>query len=639
MNRPTALIRDALLAGLAWAASVTTVHLAMGMALILQLHMPPLTWFAVRSVLLEVPLALAFSLLFSPLMLLPRGRLLHMLALPAAWLVMEFKVAVDPTGLPLMWLAPPLVGLLLWAIGKRLARRRWWLPAVAVVVVQVLLLSGPVVRARATGELGQVASADKPEPPPGAPDVLMIVLDTVRAQSVSAYGYERKTTPNFDRIASEGVLFEHAMAPATWSLPAHGSIFSGKFPSVAGAHGEDRYLEDDEAYTLAEALSDAGYETRCFTANPHISESFGLTQGFDWTDQAWITGAGGRGFTFIYRFLDELGFAAEDKGGGQVVRNIERYLQERPRDGRPVFVFVNFLEAHFPFHQLPPEFRDAYGDHDLGEMAEASLLAFGAQFGRDIPPEKREAMREIMTDLYDGGVKYSDALMGRVLDAWAKRQGLDDTLIIVLGDHGEMVGEHGAYGHNTSVYEQALHVPFAIRYPKAIPAGTRVDEVVSTAGIYATVMDLLRFRPPEGLQVGSLMPAILEGDPQAGKPPIAERFVEEQLAARFPDGRANGEGPLLDPHARYRVYREGSLKLAISSTTGPHLFDLATDPGEMHDLAQERPDEVKRLLGDLAAWEQRLHMPAFGAAVGGNKEAPAGNAAAMEQLKALGYVE
>ncbi|MBW2257072.1 MAG: sulfatase, partial [Deltaproteobacteria bacterium] len=474
-----------------------------------------------------------------------------------------------------------------------------------------------------------------------------IVMDTVRAQSVSAYGYERETTPNLDAFATGGVLFEQATAPSTWSLPAHASLFTGTLPSIHDCHGETRWL-DDRLPTLAETMAKAGWETRCFTANPFISPSFGLTRGFEWSDQAWITGAGGRGFAFIYRFIDALGVTARDKGGGQVVDNIDKWIDSRPDDAPPAFVFVNFLEAHFPFHQLPAEYRNAYTDMPLRQLRSIGQIAFGTQLGRQLTDDELDRIQGPIHDLYDGGVLYTDYLVSRVIDAWERRGTLDDTVFVIVADHGELVGEHRAFDHVTQVYEECLRVPFVIRYPERIPAGTRVTQPINTMGIFATITDLAGAPTPDTVQIDSLMPA-LEGRP-AGLPVMSERFEEVLLSARFGPGEANGVGPLVSPRGRYRTYREGKFKLAKHYENGDfstHLFDLEADPGELTDLAGSalHMADRQRLDEELAAWEAYLNLPPLDApvdAVGRPEGAGGGTAmddAAKAQLKALGYIE
>ena len=669
---PPALLRG-LQWGLGYGVAVSTVHLTVGMILILALGMPPHTWFAVKAVAMEIALGGLIGVVATPLFLVGGyGRWLHPVVLALIWIGLERWVAVDPSKLQ-MWLAPPVAGLAVLGVGVALARR-WPRPlAVGVLVLDLVLLSLPVIRHATTVE-EEEALADRPDPTEGQPDVLFIVMDTVRAQSSSTYGYERQTTPVLTELANDGVRFADANAPATWSLPAHASLFTGTFPSFHNAHGETRYL-DDKLPTIMERFQQAGYETRCFSANPHISNSFGLTRGFDSCDKAWSTGSGGRQFTFMYRLLDQVGLGGvDDKGGSMVVGNIGEWMAERTADDRPAFVFVNFLEAHFPFHQLPKDYLYAFHDRAIGDLRAAGQIAFGAQFGRPLTDAEIEQIRGPIVDMYDGGVKYTDALVGQVIDVWRQRGTLDETVVVVLADHGEVVGEHGAFGHVSAVVEEDLRVPMVFRYPPKLPRGEVVDEPVSTAGVFATLVELAGIEADKSWQVDSLLTALQdtgpcaalpeaaevpEGDgpdatlvtvnPRAnciaqatatveatGKPILAERFEEHMLADRFAPGTANGKGPLVNPRGRYRTYRTGPYKLVEHSEDGAFLFIL--DMGEDTDIGPQQEATLNALRKELLDVAVGLGLPALGAEVVA-VENPDMTAEERCSLCALGYLD
>lgn len=628
------LVKRALLGVLGYAVAITLVHLGQGIGLILALGMPPLTGFAAWSIVMELLLALGLGLLLAPVYKLPRGEWLFPMGMTVAFIVMERIVAVDPSKLQ-MWIVPSLVAFVVFAVGRLLWRR---MPAAVVgisAILPVVLLTLPILADALREETAQV-NVEQGSPPPGAPDVLMIVMDTVRAQSSSTYGYHRDTTPVLDRLAAEGVLFKDANAPATWSLPAHAALFTGTFPSFNNANGETRYL-DGRLPTLAEVLVGSGWESYAFSANPHISDSFGLTRGFQHNDKAWMTGSSGRNFSFIYRTVDALGLGGvQDKGGAQVIGNIERWMRSRPQDDRPAFVFVNFLEAHFPFRQLPAEFRNAYQSADMNTLREIDQIAFGVQFGRQLTPDEFAFVHQPLIDLYDGGVKYTDHLVGEVLRVWEEAGRLDNTVVVVLADHGEVVGEHGAFGHVTPVVEEDLRVPLVIRFPPKVQAGAVVEQPVSTVGVMSTILDLVD-GPPIPTQVKSLLPGI-EGE-EVGKPVLAERFEEKMLAARFAPGTANGKGPLVNPRGRYRTYRSGPYKLVQHSTDGTFLYNLVEDPGERKDLAPEDGVTAKRLTWELDAWREQLGLPELDAPIDAPRDAPPTSEAEIEALRALGYLE
>jgi len=634
LKKPLTLIKDGVLNGLGYSMAVSAAHLAYGIVLIMATNMPPLTWFAFRSYLLEVPIGAVLGLLLCPLLLLPRGKWAHAAGLTVAWCAMEYSVTIDPNTIAL-WTAPSVIGLVLYAAGVWLNARKPGAGPVGGVALVGVILAVPLLRTAMVGGLATVDTSERPAAPAGAPDVVFVVLDTVRAKSMSAYGYERPTSPNFDAFAAEGALFTKAQAPATWSLPAHASLFTGHFPSSHNTHLEHRFL-DDRLPTIAEAFQQEGYQTLAFTANTHISDSFGLTRGFDWTDQAWITGAGGRGFTFIYRLVDAMGYAAEDKGGGQVAKNVQDWMAKRGADDGPAFVFINFLEAHFPFHQLPDEFLWKFTEHSETELREASEVAFGAMFGRALTDEELHEIHSPIIDMYDSGVLYSDHLFGEVLKAYDGAGRLDDTIIVVLGDHGEMTGEHGGHGHAIGMYQENLHVPLAIRWPKGIEPGTTVDRVVSTAGVYPTLMELIGSEPLGPTQAKSLVSEI-EGTATGPDWALSEHFEEDMLLRRYGDDVVDAMDPLITPRGRHRAFRLGDWKLVQTTARDTYLFDLDTDPAEERVLPGTH-EEAQRLADELDLLAMGIAVPPLDADLEGG-EIPELDPAAMEQLRALGYIE
>lgn len=628
------LLRQGLLKGLGFGACVALVHVAIGIGLILALGQPPLTWFVTWAFLLELALGGVVGLLLCPVLKVSEKPVVFPATLTVLWIGMEYWVAVDPTKV-LMWMAPSLVTFGLFMGGRRLWDRHAKRILVGIPVTIAALLTLPILNYNAT--IQKQLDVDLPDAPDGAPDVLMIVMDTVRAQSTSLHGYERKTTPILEELAAEGVVFLDANAPSTWSLPAHASLFTGTFPSWNNAHGETRYL-DDRLPTLAETMAGSGWETHCFSANPHISDAFGLTRGFMANDEAWRAGPGARGFTFIYRWVDAVGLGrAQDKGGALVVNNIKNWMSRRPDDSPPAFVFVNFLEAHFPFHQLPNEFLYAYQDHPIGELRNAGQIAFGVQFGRQLTDEEFNQVHQPLVDMYDAGILYTDYLVGEVIDQWRKAGRLDNTVIIVLGDHGEAMGEHRAFGHVSPVNEVDLRVPLVMRYPAKIPAGSEVEQAISTVGTFASILDMTGVEFPESLQMDTLLPGI-RGE-VVGQPVLAERFEEEMLAARFAPGTANGEGPLVNPRGRYRTFRSGPWKLVQHSEDGNFLYNLEEDPDEMNELGAENPEQMETLIRDLGLFQNMLGLPDLDAPVDAPRLPPDLDDGTMQALKELGYIE
>jgi len=583
---------------------------------------------------LEIALALVLALVASPLLRVRARSALTTFAflavLALAWLGLGKLAELDaPIGEKMVF-GPPAGALVLCLLGLGLARLRRWLPWALGGALFVAAALGPTAYIEATSAAPAPAAA-LPPAREGAPDVVLIVLDTVRAGSLGAYGYRRATSSEIERLAREGVLFADATSPSTWSLPSHASLFTGRYPSSHGAHGESVAL-DDRYPTLAQVLAARGYETFCFTSNAWISDGLGLTRGFGWQDATWREGGAGRNFSFIYRLLDRMGVLGGDKGGAKVAEHFAQWRAARDRDARPSFVFLNFIEAHFPYHQLPSEYLHAFTDEPGSELRDVSMALMGQQFGG--PGTDSPLVDSMARDMYDGGVFYSDVLLGRIVEAIRARGALDDTILVVMADHGEILGEKGGfYGHGPSLYQQVISVPLVIRYPPAVPAGVTVETPVSTLGVFATILDLAGIEAPPTLQVGSLLP-LVRGSAASPGPVLSERMKATALAGEEMD---LGD-PQMRGDVRYRALRSGDWKLVETSEGEHFLYDLAGDPGERHDLASERPRELARMRSELETARLALELPELDADLA-SKAMPELDSETQERLRELGYVE
>jgi arylsulfatase A-like enzyme len=295
-------------------------------------------------------------------------------------------------------------------------------------------------------------------------------------------------------------------------------------------------------------------------------------------------------------------------------------------------VFLNFIEAHFPYHQLPHDYLWRFTEAGYGSLRSVSIDLVAQQFGGAGRP--LDEVAEPARAMYDGGVAYTSRLLDRVVAALRARGTLDRTVLVVLADHGEILGERaGFFGHGPTLYQESVGVPLFVRYPPRIPAGVRVETPVSTLGVFATILDLAGLAQLATLQVGSLAP-LAAGEPGAsGGPILAELQRSRELAREEPaDVQMNGA-------QRYRLFRLGSLKLVERTGGPPLLYDLAADPGEARDLAAERPAEAARMLAQLETVRADLGLPAIDAPMDGGGERPELDAATREQLRALGYSE
>jgi arylsulfatase A-like enzyme len=628
------ILRRALWQGIAFGLAATTIGLWLQMIGFMQRRMGASVPLMLQTSALEILLAVMLALLTAPLLRLRGGRVWHVLALAVCWIGLERWVSLDSPLFDRMELAGPAAATLLTLLGLWLARRWPRLPWVLGALLWAGALAAPSLYLRFTTPEERPQGA-LPPARPGAPDVVLVVLDTVRAGNVSAYGYGRPTAPALDALAREGALFLDATSPSTWSLPSHASLFTGRYPSSHGAHGEHRFL-DDRYPTLASALAHHGYETFCFTSNAWISDGLGLTRGFGYQDASLLAhGGAGRGFSFIFRLLDRLGLQETDKGGTRVAESFEDWAKARPADaGRPAFVFLNFIEAHFPYHQLPHDDLFAFTDLPYDTLRSISVDLMGQQFGG-----KGRSVEEAggpARDMYDGGIVHTSDLLGRVVAALRARGTLDNTVLVVLADHGEILGERaGHFGHGPSFYQESVGVPLLVRYPARIPAGTRVATPVSTLGVYATIFDLAGLEAPPTLQVGSLTPLATGQAQQGGGPILAELHP---MPSPFTDETAPRD-PQMHFDRRYRLFREGSLKLVTSSKGDVLLYDLSADPRESRDLAAERPADLAHMQERLAAVGAQIGLPALDAPLAADGAAPELDEATRARLRELGYAE
>jgi arylsulfatase A-like enzyme len=296
-------------------------------------------------------------------------------------------------------------------------------------------------------------------------------------------------------------------------------------------------------------------------------------------------------------------------------------------------VFLNFIEAHFPYHQLPHDSLFQFTDRPYGELRGISIDLVGQQFGgKGRPLEEASAPAR---DMYDGGIVYSNQLLERVVEALRARSMLDQTVLVVLADHGEILGERGGFfGHGPTLYQEVVGVPLLVRYPPRIPAGVRVAQPVSTVGVFATILDLAGIEPPPTLQVGSLAPLATGESRTGGGPILSELHRDRDLATG-----SLGPDPQMKTDRRYRLLREGSFKLVTTSQGESFFYDLASDPGETRDLSAERSADVLAMRERLAQVQEQIGLPALDAPIEAAGEEPELDEAARERLRALGYAE
>jgi len=436
----------------------------------------------------------------------------------------------------------------------------------------------------------KIAVARLPAAPQSAPNVLVIVLDTLRADHLSSYGYSRPTSPEIDRIASQGVLFENAIAPCSWSLPSHASLLTGRAPSEHGMQNVQAMPwpgwgeKSLSGYPrLGEVLRHRGYRTGAFSANRiYFTRNVGLGRGFihfedyfDSVGDSFVRTLYGREFARLYlnrsenskvtralrylgleSWLDKDSEGSGDVGGAYGVRKRasavnQELMQWIDRDRQhPFFAFLNYLDVHYSYGG-PPGYPKP--DWDRGTTV----------------------------DEYDAGLKYVDDYIGRLLRDLERREARN-TIVVITSDHGESLGAHGLSYHGAALYRELIQVPLIISYPQQIPKGLRVAVPVSITGIPGTVMDLLADREP-GVFPGPSLSALWKSqNQQTDWPyPISELAQTDIIVPA--DRVVEGEIPIAT-NGWMKSLVAPRWHLITHEKFGHQLYDWTNDPKESNNL-------------------------------------------------------
>jgi len=464
------------------------------------------------------------------------------------------------------------------------------------------------------------SSEDAPAPAvtTSKPDVLLVVLDTVRPDMLSTYGYHRPTSPQLDAVAAAGVTFEDVTAPGSWTWPSHASLFTGVGPWEHGAHASIKeegvglsgghwglLAMRSDLPTLAEQFAEAGYRTVSLASNRFLDPKLGLTRGFD---------------------------IAETMHDAELAKRAVSLLDEP--DSRPLFLFINILLAHAPWEVYPAPWSMTHSER-LSSSETAPKWAHGFLMDEppgidfyEVPPgAQMGGFRQLMggklkipdsdmpmiEDLYTGGITAADFLLNRILTQWTQTRPAG--MVAITSDHGEYLGEHGLWEHGKTVFAEVVKVPLVIAAPGRLPKAKRVDTAVAMHDLYDTLLDLadLKEQTPN-----SLVP-VISGADRPG--PIqakawASRPWRDSMGGIFSHD--------------WSLYREGDHALIFSSNGDRMLYDVRQDPGMTQDLSATE-----------TATLEALWLKAQTAFVDGGQATaePEMSAELIEELKALGYLE
>ncbi|MGH7560395.1 MAG: sulfatase-like hydrolase/transferase [Gemmatimonadales bacterium] len=429
------------------------------------------------------------------------------------------------------------------------------------------------------------------------PNVVLILLDTVRAWNLGLYGYSRPTTPKLAALAREGTVFDRVLSTAPWTTPAHASLFTGLNPSDLSVSWTAPL--DGKAPTVAEALAGAGFETAGFVANyRYAGRSTGLARGFTrYVDYPRDAIHALRSTSIASRLLLKP-WLAERVGrrrlvggtlGDRVTDGFTAWLDRDRRKDRPFFAFLNYFDAHAPY--LPPApYDSAFIRTAQGDRRARYWEQMQRRFGPPIVPvdELNESL-----DAYDGAISYLDGEVDELLRGLAARGLLENTLVIVTSDHGELFGEHGVIQHGNSLYLPVLHVPLLLRWPARVPAGARVESAVSLRHLARTIVELAGV---EGSPIPGVSLARFWGGGGFGPPPADTLFAALDYNRRLP--RWPPSPVLRGPMSSVVL---DSLHYILNGDGAEELYHLGRDSWEVRNLVGD-----PGMAGVLAAYRGAL---------------------------------
>ncbi len=454
------------------------------------------------------------------------------------------------------------------------------------------------------GAIGSIASGSSA---PARPNLLLISVDTLRADHLSCYGYARRTSPSIDRIAREGTLFTNAQSASSWTTPSHMTMLTSLRVPIHGVDRPGRQLAPGRT-TLAEQLRDVGYDTAAFVGAPTLSRAFGFDRGF--TRYENLLGLpdsakpAGRGPDLPE---DVLLHTHDVKPAQAVARAARTWIESEAR--APFFAFVHLWDPHYDYRPSPP--YDRLFDPGYEGTFDFSHVEANAAICADMP----EADREHLIALYDGEIAATDAIIGGIVDTLERTGRLDETLIVLTSDHGEEFFEHDGKGHVHTLYQEIVHVPLVFRYPRLVPAGRHVDAVFGAAHLMSTILGLVGVPPPPDI-AGRDLSAVVRG---AAAPADLWAFAEVEPTHPEP----------------FYLVRIGDFALLGSRGASEQkvAFDVRTDPFEHrgHPMSAAKRRAFAHYVDEATAGSAGLR---------GSGPSPVTlDALTLRELRELGYIE
>jgi len=502
-------------------------------------------------------------------------------ALGIPWLALE-RFAAEHAYLPALAAA----GLVL-ALAVVAPRSRLLAPLCARARIELFGHPGCVLAALALAFVlpGMVVRGTRPVPARQAPNVLFILIDTWRADHAGFLGYEREVSPNLDALARQGIVFERALAQSSWTKPSVATLLTGLMPAqhhaVSQAIPETpvrAFRLNPRLTTFVELLHGRGWQTAMWSDNPNITPPVGFAQGAE-----------------HFRDYFHEPCHAEDCGElDEILGDVETWFAEQ-RDGeRPFCLYVHVMDAHYPY-EPPPAFQGRFDEHPSDLQLTGPIVhdyMTGKRSEADLTPERLTSL----VDRYDEELLAVDHALGPFLERVRREH--PNTVIVLSGDHGEEFFEHGNLGHSHALWQELVHVPLVLWAPGLDPA--RVATQVRLMDVCPTILELVGLEHAlPGMQGESLL-SVIGGLEVEDRPAPMEVGGDQKPCWQW-RGLCDGRQKLLRREADLPTLHAIPALADDEPEVRPvwHLFDLASDPRELHDLAVERPAEAQALFAEL----------------------------------------
>ncbi|MFQ5491872.1 MAG: sulfatase [Phycisphaerae bacterium] len=446
------------------------------------------------------------------------------------------------------------------------------------------------------------AAATTPDP---LPNVVLITLESLRADHVHALGYDKPTTPHLDALANEGTVFSQAYSVTSWTLPSHASLFTGLYP---GAHRvvSPRHRLHDDHDTLAELMARHGYQTAGIVSGPFLRKTFNLHQGFEHYDETPASFANAQ--------------AHDDITNSQMETAIDQFLTQQREPDRPFFLFAYFWDPHYDY--IPPPPYDAAFVPPGADPIDLTHY----ETTDTINPDISAAQLDYVVSQYDGEIACTDACLGRL---WQRLKALDlwdNTVIMVTADHGEEFFEHGQKGHQHNLHVESLHVPLIVKPAGPAGAATHDDRLVSLVDVLPTLAQWCDLPLEHRLHGRSLL----------GPPRMAEHPIFFELTSSWAIRTSDPTSGPIDLSENWAALRRGRYKYIIRDLPAARLlYDVANDPRETRPLNLDQADAARDLAALLVEFQDQMRRRADQTR---QPDAPTLSPEEKARLSSLGYL-